>query len=76
MPNQRQPELPIDPPAASVVENYGEKCFEDLLGCIGDLEPLARKLPIDDERDAAMVEFVEMCARMLNRTVNRWREAR
>ena len=72
---RKQPELPIDPPAPGTTEQYRDKCFEDLLGCIRDLEPLARKLPIKDERDAPMVDLVEMSAGLLKRSVNRRREA-
>lgn len=69
----------IDPPAASADENYRDKCFEDLLGCIGDLAPLAKKI-LDDgslERgavDATMHIVIEMLQAIMENTVTTWRE--
>ena len=75
MPNQRQPELPVDPESASADEDYRDKCFEDLSLCADNVEQLVDNVPREAERDAGLRDVVELYANLLRCAVKRWREA-
>ena len=78
-----QPEVPIDPPAASADEKHRDTCFEDLLLCIREITPLAAKLAVDDRDGVATIDAVdftmctavELLAALLENSVTSWREA-
>jgi hypothetical protein len=77
-----QPELRIDPPAASADEDYREKCFEDLRLCIDQITVLAGRIlrkdkaerTLQDVADASSYVIMEMSAAILATVVDRWQE--
>ena len=77
----RQPELPIDPPAPSADEYHRATCFEDLLLCIGEIIRLAERIGRAGDEvggrqavDGTVLVVIRLLADVLENTVTSWRE--
>ena len=74
MPNQRQPELPVGPPAPSADELHRQDCFEVMLLRLAHLRKSIEQFPVDGRCDHRAVSKLLAATSRSRQQILQWSE--